>query len=177
MRVLNVALLWVLMGILFLPSCNTPDTTNQQYLNSIKRNLKANKKILTDIYTKPLIEQINQTHSFLINFTLQCSDTLDKPTAEKLLQLSEAEKNLIWILNERARLVKEISKMENQLNKLELLIVSKSQNEEIIFNGLCHEFQSVKQLTITTKKLTQLIQQNLKLVENNKTELEKNLRK
>jgi len=98
-------------------------------------------------------------------------------TAENLLQLSEAEKNLIWILNERARLVKEISKMESQLNKLELLIVSKSQNEEIIFNGLCHEFQSVKQLTITTKKLTQLIQQNLKLVENNKTELEKNLRK
>jgi len=155
---------FLLFMVVFWIACSSPDKTNSLYLNALQRGVAANQSILLKMDTVLITKATYRCQKFLIDFSLQYPDTLDKQTGDKLLQLTNTNLALKEGLQYRNNLLNESNKLAQQLNNLQQIIES-GKNPELVFNGLCNEFQAVKQLASSVKKINYQTTENIKLVD------------
>lgn len=137
-------------------SCNKPDETNVNYLTVLKRTQHALQNQLNQIDTVKINKEIISNKKFLIDFSLNYNDTLNKDEAKTVLELSRQNDILTNVKSNKIILVETNAKISSQLTKLETIV---NENKEIdrVFQGLCHEYSALKQLSSEISKLNQTI--------------------
>jgi hypothetical protein len=146
----------ILLVMLFLWSCNKPNQTNLNYLSALKRTQVAIQNQIKSIDTSVINGEIINNKKFLIDFSLNFKDTLNKDQALLVLNLNKQNdkmnhfKKNLQILNETNK------QIALQLIKLEKLI---NDNKEIdrVFQGLCHEYSALKQVNTELNKHKQTL--------------------
>jgi uncharacterized protein YpiB (UPF0302 family) len=145
---------YILIATLLFCSCNKPDQTNINYLSALKRTQTAVQNQIKSFDTVAVNGDIINNKKFLIDFSLNFKDTLNKDQAIIVLELNKQNDKLNH-LKKNLKILNETNMQINlQLLKLEKLI---NENKEIdrVFQGLCHEYSALKQVNTELNKIKQ----------------------